>query len=76
MQHKRCLPTGLLFVSLALACTGAVTESEHTDRIDVLPIDQPIELGAVRWERDYAAARARAARTDRDLLMLFQEVPG
>ena len=37
---------------------------------------QPGELGKVRWWRDEAAAKARAAATGAPLLVLFQEVPG
>ena len=40
------------------------------------PPEQPIEFGAVRWERDYEVARARAQREAKPLLVLFQEVPG
>lgn len=40
------------------------------------PPEQPVELGAVRWERDYSAARERARTEAKPLLVLFQEVPG
>ncbi|MDA1259246.1 MAG: hypothetical protein O3A20_01345 [Planctomycetota bacterium] len=43
--------------------------------LDPLP-QQPVEFGAVRWEREYDAARARAQREAKPLLTLFQEVPG
>ncbi len=36
----------------------------------------PKELGDVAWSRDYAAARARAEREGKPLLILFDEVPG
>ncbi|MFN0059344.1 MAG: hypothetical protein ACKVX7_12890 [Planctomycetota bacterium] len=36
----------------------------------------PVELGRVRWERDYARAEAAAKANGRPLLTLFQEVPG
>jgi thioredoxin-related protein len=38
--------------------------------------DQPTELGKVSWLRDYDAALAEAKRTDKPVLILFQEVPG
>lgn len=40
------------------------------------PPRQPVEFGAVRWERDWDAARARARKESKPLLVLFQEVPG
>lgn len=39
-------------------------------------VDQPIELGQVRWGRDFDAALAESGRTERPVLLLFQEVPG
>ena len=38
--------------------------------------EQPRELGKVRWERDFAAAKASAKRAKKPLLVLFDEVPG
>ena len=38
--------------------------------------DQPIELGLVHWERDFELATARAREESRDVLLVFQEVPG
>jgi hypothetical protein len=36
----------------------------------------PAEFGAIRWQRDFAAARASAAQRQKPVLLLFQEVPG
>jgi hypothetical protein len=36
----------------------------------------PVELGNVSWHRDYKTAQDLAARTDRDIFLFFQEVPG
>jgi len=36
----------------------------------------PIEVGDVRWGRDFDAASENSARTGKPLLILFQEVPG
>ncbi len=36
----------------------------------------PVEFGAIAWERDFPAARERAQREGKSLLVLFQEVPG
>jgi len=38
--------------------------------------DNPIELGKVRWLREYEQAVAQANKTGRSILTLFQEVPG
>lgn len=37
---------------------------------------QPVEIGTVAWLRDIEAAKAEAARTEKPILLLFQEVPG
>ncbi len=36
----------------------------------------PVEHGLIAWERDFAAAQARAKSSGRPMLVLFQEVPG
>lgn len=36
----------------------------------------PVELGVVHWQRDHAAAFAKAADAKRPVLLLFQEIPG
>ena len=57
------MPRWSLLALLAVAIPAADTRT-------------PIELGRVRWERDYARAEAAAKATGRPLLTLFQEVPG
>jgi Thioredoxin-like len=49
-------------------------ELKNTDTIP-LP-DNPIELGHVRWLRSLDSATVLARRTNRPILILFQEVPG
>jgi hypothetical protein len=39
-------------------------------------VEQPVELGQVKWRRDFEAGLAEAKRTGRPVLLLFQEVPG
>jgi hypothetical protein len=39
-------------------------------------VEQPVELGQVRWRRDFEAGLAEAKRTGKPVLLLFQEVPG
>ena len=36
----------------------------------------PVELGEVKWGRDYEAALADSVESRRPVLILFQEVPG
>lgn len=38
--------------------------------------DQPIEVGVVKWGRDFDASLAAAKRSGKPVLLLFQEVPG
>lgn len=38
--------------------------------------DNPVELGNVTWLRDYDTALKQAKKTDKDVFILFQEVPG
>ena len=38
--------------------------------------ENPVEVGNVRWGRDYGQALQRSAATGRPVLLLFQEVPG
>ena len=35
-----------------------------------------VELGTVKWNRDYAAAKKTAEESGKPLLLFFQEVPG
>ena len=37
---------------------------------------QPVELGQVHWQRDFDRALKTAGNTDKDVFVLFQEVPG
>lgn len=39
-------------------------------------VDNPIEVGDVRWGRDFEAASQNSAKTGKPMLVLFQEVPG
>ena len=36
----------------------------------------PSELGSVKWNRDYAAAKQSSQQSGKPLMLLFQEVPG
>jgi hypothetical protein len=41
-----------------------------------LGADTPPELGTVEWGRKLEPALELAARTDRPVMLLFQEIPG
>ena len=38
--------------------------------------DNPQELGKVSWIRNYEEAKLKSRQTDKDIFVLFQEVPG
>jgi len=38
--------------------------------------DNPIELGKIKWLRNYSEALAQAEKEDKPIFLLFQEVPG
>ena len=40
------------------------------------PVDQPVEIGHVRWGRDLDAALAASKQSGKPVLLLFQEIPG
>lgn len=40
------------------------------------PVDNPVEIGLVRWQRDFPGALATSGQTGKPILLLFQEVPG
>jgi hypothetical protein len=44
--------------------------------ISINPKDQSIELGKVRWLRDYSKALAESKVRDKPVLLFFQEIPG
>lgn len=60
------------FVAL-LTIWGAMSMPGHQLRIVHA---QPIEIGTVRWNRDFDETLKRSAEEDKPVLVLFQEVPG
>jgi Thioredoxin-like len=40
------------------------------------PVDNPVEIGLVRWQRDFPGSLNAAGRSGKPILLLFQEVPG
>jgi Thioredoxin-like len=71
------LPLHLPSLALA-ACVSAISVlfvsqagcQPHGGRIN------PVEVGTVRWQRDYDAALAAAKTSGKPVFLLFQEVPG
>ncbi len=61
-----------LFWSLAAMIGWTYTWDENTTTKN----DQPVELGQVDWNRDWEAAKSESAKSEKPILVLFQEVPG
>ncbi len=59
-------------VSIVLLFCGVIATAQHKTN----PNNQSEELGKVTWHRDYDEALERAKAEDKDVLILFQEVPG
>ena len=55
-----------ILISLAICVTAYGSET----------INNPVEVGDVRWGRDFDAALEESAKSGKPLLVLFQEVPG
>jgi hypothetical protein len=62
------------FCLLSLLSCTAFYPSETSARQE--PPDNPVEIGLVRWQRDFPAAIIEAGRTGKPVFLLFQEVPG
>lgn len=58
----------VLAISLMLTLSAAAFGGET--------VNNPIEVGDVRWGRDLDAALENSAKTGKPVLVLFQEVPG
>ncbi|MCA8963016.1 MAG: hypothetical protein KDC38_20980 [Planctomycetes bacterium] len=59
---------------LLMACVGFVGGGGVM--LERAAVDQPEELGLVRWERNFFRAESVARSSGRPLMVLFQEVPG
>ena len=65
--------------SLALAAGVSVTSVLFVSQAGCQPHGgqiNPVEVGTVRWQRDYEAALAAAKTSAKPVFLLFQEVPG
>ena len=77
-------------IAMAIALLAGMVVAQHTQRLgksgetsnrSVAPItsarpSQPVEVGVVRWQRDFDAALAKSRTSQKPVLVLFQEVPG
>lgn len=66
-RHGRILMVMALFPSVGAAGADPTPPGSAVS---------PVELGAVRWHRDFKAAAEIARKEHKPLLVLFQEVPG
>jgi hypothetical protein len=70
-------PTLLALASALMPQAEAEKPKHPTPLVPVAgQVEQPVELGQVRWRRDFEAGLAEAKRTGKPVLLLFQEVPG
>jgi hypothetical protein len=49
---------------------------QHSDLIHCFREREPVEVGKVKWSRDYDAALAKSKETGKPVATLFQEAPG
>ena len=70
----------LLVSALATAVMLSCNHSEPSRSTDLsaaeTPRDTAVEFGHVRWNRRLEPALAQAARSERPVMLFFQEVPG
>lgn len=63
--------------AIAMSRAGEGLPAGWTERFaEDFPDGAPVEVGAVRWGRDFEAARRASAGSGKPILALFQEVPG
>lgn len=63
---RKFLAIRLLLLS-SLACIQCNAETKEA---------YPVEVGPIKWERDFDKATERAAKEDKPIFAFFQEVPG
>jgi len=64
-----------IFLCLLSVFSCAIFPPSETFARQTYP-DNPVEIGLVRWQRDFPAAIIEADRTGKPIFLLFQEVPG
>ena len=70
-----CVTIFILAILLAAQVFAKPAPQETADA-DGQRVDQPIELGNVRWSRDLDAAVSNSKKQNKPIALLFQEVPG
>lgn len=76
MVAATCCLLGSVLMAEAAPVAPPVDVTPETDLpLTPAPV-QPVELGSIRWERNWDRAVSRSRETGRPLLVLFDEVPG
>ena len=65
-----------LLIGVGAGCAPAPVAGATSPEAVLAWPDNPEELGRVRWRRGFDGALAEAARSDRPVLVLFDEIPG
>lgn len=74
---KVILPLSLLITISTIIFIRAGVKENNSDLTEYnFTKDNPIELGLVKWNRDYDQAIAASKKSGKPLFILFQEVPG
>jgi len=75
---KQVLIYTVLFFSFLFIGINILSAEDNLSGVSVLQqsSNNPIELGHVKWLRNYNDAKVRAIKEDKPLLVFFQEVPG
>lgn len=74
---KVLAPLSLMVIVSVLVLASANTKgSSAVEQRYEIPKDNPVELGLVKWNRDYDLALKESEKTNKPLFILFQEVPG
>ena len=64
---------GGFFISNALVTR---ITAQQTAKVKSDDLKETTELGVVHWNRNLAVARTESKKSDKPVLLLFQEVPG
>lgn len=73
------MTTRFLLSSLTIAANISVSSVMLVSQASCAPDGEtknPVEVGKVKWERDYEAALVSAKKSGKPIFLLFQEVPG
>lgn len=67
----------ILILGIVLAAqVFAKPDPQEQSEVNRPQVDQPVELGDVRWLRDLDTAVATSKKQSKPIAILFQEVPG